>query len=161
MSAAGTAETGDTTAARHLPPGLSRVRHLARHQVMGLASVFLLGMAANLTGLPSQTSGVAHLASLAFLVAHVLIALGLVTGSVLLLCAAARLGGWWRRRATTGTAAITVAVAGGILTLMTGSNWWSYAMAAGFIAALLAHGSLLLPVIPPGHDTVASPASET
>ncbi len=152
MSAAGSADTGDATAAQHLPPGHARVRHLARHQVMGLASVFLLGMAANLTGLPSQTSGMAHLASLAFLAAHVLIALGLVTGSVLLLRTAARLGGWWRRRAMAGTAAITVAVAAGILTLMTGSNWWSYAMAAGFIAALLAHGSLLLPATSPAED---------
>ncbi|MGE5135764.1 MAG: hypothetical protein ACM32E_22995 [Gemmatimonadota bacterium] len=127
---------------------------------MGLASVFLLGMVVNLTGLPSQTSGAAHLASLAFLAAHVLIALGLVAGTVMLLRAAARLGGRWRRQAVVGAAAITVAFAAGILTLMTGSNWWSYAMAAGFIAALLAHGSLLLSTTS-AQENVASPATET
>jgi hypothetical protein len=72
---------------------------------MGLASVFLLGVAVNLTSRPSATSGTAHLASIAFLAAHVLIAIGIVTGTVLLLRAAARLGGRWRRQAIAGTAA--------------------------------------------------------
>jgi hypothetical protein len=120
--------TGGTIAGQRRSPDPARVRHLARHQVMGLASVFLLGMAVNLTGLPAETSGAAHLASIALLAAHVLIALGIVTGTVLLLRAAARLGGWWRRQAIAGTAAIAVAVAAGILTLTAGSNWWSYAM---------------------------------
>jgi hypothetical protein len=142
VSAVGTGQTGHSS--RQDTPPTAAVRHLARHQVMGLASVFLLGMAVNLIGLPSQTSGVAHLASVAFLAAHALIALGLVIGTVLLLRAAARLGGRWRGQATAGAAAIAVAVAAGILTVITSSNWWSYAMAAGFIAALLAYGSLLL-----------------
>lgn len=90
---------------------------------MGLSSVFLLGMAVNLIGLPSQTRGSAHLASIAFLAAHALISLGLAAGAVMLLRAAVRLGARWRRRATTGTAAITVAMAAGILTLVTKSNW--------------------------------------
>ena len=160
MSVAGIGGTGRGNAGQHLPPGLARVRHLARHQVMGLASVFLLGMAVNLTGPPSQTSGAAHLASIAFLAAHVLIALGIVIGTVLLLRAGARLGGRWRRQAITGAAAIIVAVTAGILTLMTTSNWWSYAMAAGFIAALLAYGSLLLPTTTPAQGNPASPAPE-
>jgi len=54
-------------------------------------------------------------------------------------------GGLWHRRAITGAAAIAVAVVAGILTLITKNNWWSYTMAVGFIAALLAYGSLLLP----------------
>jgi hypothetical protein len=128
---------------------------------MGLASVFLLGMAVNLTGLPSQTRGAAHLVSIAFLAAHVLIALGIVVGTVLLLWAAARLGGRSRKQAITGAAAITVAVAAGILTLLTGSNWWSYAMAGAFIVALLAYGSLLLQATTPAQHNPASPAPET
>jgi putative intracellular protease/amidase len=56
-------------------------------------------------------------------------------------------------QAMTGAAAIAMAVAAGILTLVTPSNWWSYAMAAGFIAALICHGSLLLPATQPVHDT--------
>ena len=44
-----------------------------------------------------------------------------------------------------GATAIAMAAAAGILTLITKGDWWSYAMAVGFIAALLASGSLLLP----------------
>jgi hypothetical protein len=54
MSAA--AKAGNAVAGRDIPASLAAVRHLARHQVMGLVSVFLLGMAVNLTGLPAQTS---------------------------------------------------------------------------------------------------------
>jgi hypothetical protein len=145
VSAAGTVEPDHGIAGQDMPPGLAAVRHLARHQVMGLASVFLLGTAVTMLGLPSRTSGPAHLASMAFLAAHALIALGLVVGTVMLLRAAVRLGGRWRRQAIAGATAITVAVAAGSLTVITESNWWSYAMAVGFIAALLAYGSLLLP----------------
>jgi hypothetical protein len=112
---------------------------------MGLAGVFLLGMAVNLLGLPSETSGAAHVASIALLAAHVLIALGLLIGTVMLIRAAAGLGGRWRRQAVTGAIAIVAAFGAGALTLATKNNWWSYAMAVGFIAALLAYGSLLLP----------------
>jgi hypothetical protein len=38
-----------------------------------------------------------------------------------------------------------VGVVADILTLITKNNWWSYTMAVGFIAALLASGGLLLP----------------
>ena len=145
MNAARTVKDGHRIAGQHMPPGLTAVRQLARHQVMGLAIVFLLGMAVNLVGLPSETSGAAHLASIAFLAAHALIALGLVIGTVMLLRAAARLGSHWRRHAIAGATAIAVAVAAGILTLITNNNWWSYTMAVGFIAALLAYGNLLLP----------------
>lgn len=145
MSAPGTGQKGQGIAGQDAPPDLTQVRHLARHQVMGLTSVFLLGMAVDLIGLPSQTHGAAHLASIAFLAAHTLIALALVVGTVMLLRAAARLGGRWRKQSTAGAAAVAVAFAAGILSLITGSNWWSYLMAAAFIAALLTFGSLLLP----------------
>ena len=155
MSAAGTANAGQNMTGPDTPPSLASVQHLARHQIMGLASMFLLGMAANLTGLPAETSGAAHLASIAFLTAHALIALGLVIGTVMLLRAAARLGSHWRRHAIAGATAIAVAVAAGILTLITNNNWWSYTMAVGFIAALLAYGSLLLPATAPAQDSLS------
>ena len=53
MSAADTLEPAPGMAGQDMQPGLAAVRHLARHQVMGLASVLLLGMAINLIGLPS------------------------------------------------------------------------------------------------------------
>jgi len=126
-----------------LPADLTKVRHLARHQVMGLTGTFLLGIAVNLIGLPSDTSGGAHVASLAFLAAHTLIALGLVLGAVMLLRATSDGRSTWRRLAILGATAISVTTAAGVLTLLTKSNWWSYAMAAGFIAALLIYGSIL------------------
>jgi hypothetical protein len=51
----------------------------------GLAGTFLLGMAVNLIGLPSQTRSGAHIASLAFHAAHLVTALGMVLGVVMLL----------------------------------------------------------------------------
>jgi hypothetical protein len=144
--------TGGLIEGQHAPPDVAAVRHLARHQVMGLVSVFLLGMAVNLLGLPSQTSGTAHVASIAFLAVHALIALGLLIGTVMLLRAATGLGGRWRRLATVGAIAVVAAFGTGVLTLITRNNWWSYIMAVGFIAALLAYGSLLLPA-----DAAAQP----
>ena len=143
MSAAHTGK-GDLVEGQHAPPDVAVVRHLARHQVMGLASLFLLGMAVNLLGLPSQTSGAAHLASIAFLAAHALIALGLLVGTTMLLRAATGLGGRWRRLATAGAVAIVAAFVAGVLTLITKNNWWSYAMATGFIASVLLYRSLLI-----------------
>jgi hypothetical protein len=141
----GRGENPRGTAGHDPTAGLAAMRHLARHQVMGLASVFLLGMAVNLIGLPANTTGVAHIASIVFLAAHVLIAVGIVTGTVLLLRSAARLGRPWRRRVIASAAGVAVAFAAGIITMITHSGWWSYVMATGFIAALLASGSLLLP----------------
>jgi hypothetical protein len=142
VSAPGTGQAGHGTAGQDTAARLATVRHLAQHQVMGLASVFLLGMAVNLTGLPDETSGAAHLASIAFLAAHGLIGLGLVIGAVMLLRAAAGWDGRARSLAIADAAAIALAVAAGILTLITKSGWWSFAMAASFIAALLASGFL-------------------
>jgi hypothetical protein len=129
------------------------LRHLVRHQVLGLASVFLLGMAVSLIGLPSKTRGTAHIASLIFLAAHVVIAVGLIAGTVMVLRAATRLGSRRRRQSIAAASAIGVAVAAGILTLSAGSNWWSYLMAVGFVTALLANVGLLLPETGPGSDT--------
>ena len=136
--------SGAGVPAAGLPPALAKVRHLARHQIAGLTGEFLLGMAANLTGQPSQASGDARIASLAFLAAHGLIALGLVVGAALLLRAAARAGGWRLRQAAGGAGVITVTMAAGVLTMLTASNWWSYAMSAGFISAFLIYGRLLI-----------------
>ena len=150
MTAAGTGRAEDVDTVAGLPADLTNVRHLARHQVMGLTAIFLLGMAVNLIGVPSQTSGGAHIASLAFLAAHVLIALGLVLGAVMILRAIPDNRRIWRKQAILGATAISVTAAAGVLTLLTKSNWWSYAMAAGFITALLTYGSMLAQPEPRG-----------
>ena len=159
MSAPGTGPAGPGIAGQDTAGRLAAVRHLARHQIMGLTSVFLLGMAASLIGLPAETTGAAHLASIAFLAAHALIALGLIAGAVMQLRAAVRLGGRPRSYAIAGATGIAVATVAGVLTLITKSGWWSYTMAVGFIVALLASGSLLLPANTPAQDSPPLAAS--
>ncbi|HUZ34740.1 MAG TPA: hypothetical protein VMV17_00260 [Streptosporangiaceae bacterium] len=112
---------------------------------MGLTVQFLLGMAVTLNGQPSQTTGDARIASTVFLPAHMPVSAGMVIGAAQAVRAAAYLGGPWHSPAIWGAAAITATLAAGVLTTITKSNWWSYAMAAGFIASLLIYGSLLLP----------------
>ena len=119
-------------------------RYLARHQVMGLAAQFLLGMALSLVGQPSETTGGARIASTVLLAVHVLIALGLAAGAVMVIRAAAGGAAQQRRLAWWGAAAIAVTIAAGVLTTITGSNGWSYAMAAGFVASLGLYGGLLV-----------------
>lgn len=153
MSGPGAHQTGRGSAGEDTAARLAAVRHLARHQVMGLTSVFLLGMAVSLIGQPAETAGASHVASIAFLAAHAFIALGLLVGSVMLLRATARLGGRPRSQAIAVATATAIATAAGILTLITKNGWWSYAMAVGFIAALLASGSLLLPAKTPAQDS--------
>jgi hypothetical protein len=98
------------------------VQHLARRLVTGLAIQFLLGMAVNLLGLPSQATGATRTASTVFLAAHALIALGLISGAAMTIhvtpCTQRE-----HQLAIWGTAAITTAIAAGILTMVTNSNW--------------------------------------
>ncbi len=130
MSAARAGEDGSNLAGRARPAGHADQRHLARHMGMGLTFQFLLGMAVNLIGQPSQTTGDARIASTAFLAAR------------------ARLCGHGHRR-DPGRQGRSVPgqpvaqsgnlecgrhrrhLAAGVLTTITKSNWWSYAMATG------------------------------
>jgi heme A synthase len=106
-------------------------RHLARHQVMGLAAQFLLGMAVNLLGLPSQAKGTAHTATTVFLAAHMLITVGLLAGAIMIIRATARPQNPSRQLAICGAIAIAATTAAGILTRTTKSNWWSYTLVYG------------------------------
>jgi len=149
VSAARAGEEGNNVAGRARPAGHAEVRHLARHMVMGLTVQFLLGMAVTLIGQPSQTTGDARVASTVLLAAHVLVSAGMLIGAAQAVRAAAYLGSPWRSPAIWGAAAIAATLAAGVVTTITKSNWWSYAMAAGFIAALLIYGNLLLPARAP------------
>lgn len=140
--------TGDaervTTAA-----SADRVRALSRHQALGLMIQFLLGMVIYVVGLPSRARGSAHTASIMVLAAHVLVALALTVGAVLIIRATAGSPDWRRRLAHGGAAAIVAAAAAGFITLATSNGWWSYVMAVGFVGALVAYGGLLIPVTEP------------
>ena len=119
------------------------VRQHARHQVMGLAAQFLLGMAISLIGQPSETTGAAHTVSNVLLGLHVLVAVILIAGAAGVI-RAARSSDRQRRLARWGAAAIVLTFGAGVTTLITKSNWWSYAMAVGFIVSLLVYVSLLV-----------------
>jgi len=119
------------------------VRQRARRQVMGLSAQFLFGMALALIGQPSETTGAAHTAGNVLLGLHVLVAAVLVAGAVTVI-RAARGSGRQRRLARWGAGAIVLTFGAGILTLITKNDWWSYAMAVGFITSLLVYVSLLV-----------------
>lgn len=124
-------------------PSLSNaLNRRARAQLIMLLAQFLLGMGVNLIGVPSETTGGARAVTLALLVAHIGLTLGLVTGAVLTIRRAAALGPRVRSQAWTGAAITAITVAVGVITMITNSNWWSYLMAAGFIALLVVYGRL-------------------
>ena len=54
------------------------MRREARFQLAGLSAQFLLGMAVNLIGQPSETTGAAHAVSTVLLGLHVVVAIGLI-----------------------------------------------------------------------------------
>ena len=115
-----------------------------KRQVMLLSMQFLLGMAVNLIGLPSETQGPTHTATTLLLGLHVLVALGLFTNGLILNRLAASYGSKARRLARLGTAGIVTAMAGGLLTLTAPwGNVWSYMMAAAFLAVFGFYGQLL------------------
>ncbi len=98
---------------------------------------YLLGIAENLIGLPSETTGATNTASLVILVAHIVVAFGLVVG-------AARIAWMARgaepgfRRLTTIALVVVVAtfIAGGLTTGAEATMAvWSFAMAVGFVVA--------------------------
>jgi hypothetical protein len=119
------------------------VRHLASRQVMALSAQFLIGMALALIGQPSQTTGAAHTASEVLLGLHILVAVGLIAAAVQAILLT-RGSDRQRQLAYGGAAAIVLTSGTGVLTVITKNNWWSYAMAAGFITSLLVYVSLLV-----------------
>jgi peptidoglycan/LPS O-acetylase OafA/YrhL len=133
--------SSSTESAVEAPAALIRQ---ARGQVMGLMTQFLLGMAVNLIGLPSETKGGSKTATSILLTVHMLIAAGLAVGAVLVLRLARGTDQRTRRLATYGAVAIAAAIVAGSATLPTKNNWSSYAMAVAFAAAVLSYGALLL-----------------
>ena len=120
------------------------MRREARNQLLFLSAQFLLGMAVNLIGQPSETTGTAHAASTVLLGLHVVVAIGLLAGAVLVIRAARGGGDRPRQLARAGAFLIGLTVIAGLMTVITKNNWWSYTMATGFIASVLLYGSLLV-----------------
>jgi peptidoglycan/LPS O-acetylase OafA/YrhL len=122
----------------------ARLQRASRGALGMLAAVFLLGMAVNLIGLPQESTGGAKAATTTFLILHALVGLGLLGGGFAALRPAATLGGRAKTLTQAGLLVVLVTVVAGILTSATKSNWWSYLMAAGFLAALYIYGSLAM-----------------
>jgi hypothetical protein len=126
-----------------------RPRRLSQYQTLGLVVQFLVGMVLYMAGVPARARGGAHTFSLVILSVHVLLAAGLVAGAALILSATTDARDWRRWLARGGAAGIGAATVAGLLTLATGNTWWSYVMAVGFTAALVAYGGLLIPAAAP------------
>jgi len=120
------------------------VRSLARHEVMGLIAQFVLGMVEAGIGQPSETTGGARTASIVFLALHVLLAVGLVAGAVMIILAARGVEGSRRMLAHWGALVVVLTFAAGVVTTITRSSAWSYAMAAGFAVSLVLYLVLLV-----------------
>ncbi len=109
-----------------------------------LSGQFLLGMAVALIGQPSETTGTAHTASNVLLGLHILVAVGIVAMAVRIMRAAGVSGEGARRLARWGAVMSGLTFVAGVITMITKNDWWSYAMAVGFIASLLLYGTLLV-----------------
>ncbi len=121
-----------------------KLREQSLHQIYMLTAMFLLGMAVNLIGLPSETGGAAKTATTIFMGLHGLIGLGLVAGAVLAVRFAAKGRSSQYRLALVGLLDVLITFATGVLTMTAESSWWSYAMSAGFMAAVLAYGAIVV-----------------
>ncbi|HSX28917.1 MAG TPA: hypothetical protein VLF60_05720 [Candidatus Saccharimonadales bacterium] len=124
-----------------------------RGQLIMLTAAFLLGMGVNLTGLPSEVSGTAKTATSIFLGLHAFIALGLLIGAALTVRQARQFGTDYIQKAWIAATLVVLTIISGVLTIGLDSNWWSYAMAVGFIASFVIYGRLYLQVFISHHNS--------
>lgn len=116
---------------------------LLRLQLSLISVQFLLGMAVNLIGLPVETNGIAHTATLLALMLHVVVALALLGNSVAMVYLSKPYGPRAYTLAIQGLVGILAAMASGILTLISPlSNVWSYLMAIAFLFISAVYGRL-------------------
>ena len=125
--------------------GTDRAQQLSRYQLVILMFQFLAGMVFYIVGVPSRATGRAHTGSLLILAAHALLTVGLAAGAAWIIRATASAPHWRRWLARGGAGAIAVAAVAGLLTLVTRNGWWSFVMAVGFTAALVAYAGLVVP----------------
>jgi hypothetical protein len=116
------------------------LRRSALRQIELLTVQFVLGMGANFIG--SGVKGFAEIAGTTVVVLHIAVAITLLLLAITTTTAAAKVSSSAKRAAYLAAGTIAVTFIAGLLTLLTGSNWWSFAMAVGFMAALLLYGKL-------------------
>lgn len=123
-----------------------RLGERTQAQLGMLVVMFLLGIAVNLIGSPSETTGSAKTASTVFLALHGLLGVGLLVNAGLIIRFALKTNTTVVRQAQIGAGVILLTFIAGVITNETKNNWWSFAMAAGFAASLPIYGLLLLRV---------------
>lgn len=121
------------------PSTTGRLTSRLRQLLAMLGAEFLLGMGANLIGLPSEVSGGARAATLTLIGLHAVLALGILTLAVLVNLSA-REAQVSTGMARNGLVSVVVAFLAGLGTLGTGNGWLSFVMAAGFLAAAGSYG---------------------
>jgi hypothetical protein len=114
------------------------LRSRLRQILSMLAVEFLLGMGANLIGLPDEVSGTAKAATLTLIGLHVALAIGIVVVAILITTSRPS---DVARQTTGGLVSVVVTFLAGAGTLMSGSPWLSFVMAAGFLAAAWFYGT--------------------
>lgn len=114
----------------------ARLRRRTFGQLWMLALQFILGMVLNLLDNPS--GGIGHPVYVTVLVLHILNAIGLLEGGIYIVLRQPlpRRLAWWA------TAATLFTLLSGILTVRTGQDIWSFAMACGFIVSAWLYGML-------------------
>jgi hypothetical protein len=116
----------------------ARMRSRLKQLLAMLAVEFLLGMGANLIGLPSEVTGTTRVATLTVIGLHVALAIGIVVVAILVSRSRSAQA---RRRTTVGMASVIVTFLAGVGTLMSGSAWLSFVMATGFLVAATLYGA--------------------
>jgi hypothetical protein len=110
----------------------------------GLSAQFLLGLAlATIADYNSSTHIGNHAVHQIILLLHMLIALGLIVGSIGVVRAVRRQVPKFGGLALTGLVAILVATVSGLVRLFVDGEWLTFLMGAGFVLAVGAHGQLL------------------
>jgi hypothetical protein len=124
----------------------AQLQKAARGVVMMLAIEFLLGMAVNFIGLPDEATGSVKVVTGILLGLHILVGIGLLVSAIMATRASRSFDGSLRNLVRFGGAGIGITFVFGVLTVATGSDWWSYLMGVGFIGSLLIYGKILLRV---------------
>ena len=120
------------------PQAVERLRSRLRGVLAMLAAQFLLGMGANLVGIPQENDGVGQIASIVLVSLHGLLGIGIVATAIRVM-PAARDSGIGRREAMIGLITIIVTFLAGVGTILTGSGWLSFTMAVGFLVAAVVY----------------------
>ena len=90
----------------------------------------------NLIG--AEATGAKHTIYTVALVTHIINAIGLVEGGLFIALKEQSKLSWWA------TLAITITFCGGVMTVMTRQDAWSFVMASGFLASSWLYGMLYL-----------------